>query len=584
MKLYSLSRTPLGLARCIFLTACICTFLPKITVSQVFNELPAVFPDFNITVSNNPGPGYYFLSGSYAGSVLTNYSIILDTLGFPVFYQKHQEDRIVRSLSKEETGVLSYYSGIQYQQYGSHILLDSTYNITDMLGAINGYFLDPHEFILKDDGSYWVLAYDIREVDMSKIVVGGHPKATVVGCVIQHISEEQNLLFQWNSWDHMEITDCDTLFVDLTEQTIDYVHANSLSFDYDENILLSSRHLNEITKIDVNTGDILWRWGGQNNQFTYPVSDVFFGQHTIRYNKGSNTYTLFDNGNWHNPPLSRGLEFELDQNQLIASLVNTYTHSPGIFTSAMGGMQRIGDVGTLLNWSKNMWGYVFTEYDDSGEATFEISCPDSFMICYRVEKHEWETSLFDFVDEELIFNTIPLGDSAFKFASVKNKQSYTVTINGHHFDNAAFSLETPLPAIIGPNETKNFLIKFKPTMLCNYKSVFSLFHSTDTSRIAQQLSLSGSTTLGIEECHYSLTKDVIIFPNPMKSFAKISLPGNQQFNRILIIDNMGKLILDQKINNQIQIQLSSENLKAGLYNIVLFSLNGIHNSKLAVVQ
>lgn len=579
-KLFRLKFKPLSFVSFLIL---IYTILPTISVSQVYNDLPAIFPDFNINISNNPGPGNYFMSGSYFGSQSITYTIILDTLGMPIYYQKHADNSIARGFTRQENGFLSFYSRDQYSYEGKHVILDSTYNVLKEIDALNGFYLDPHELIINEDGSYWILAFDIREVDMSVIINGGHPNATVIGCVIQHISESQNLLFQWNSWDHFEITDCDTLFVDLRDQTIDYVHANSLALDYDGNVLLSSRHLNEITKIDVNSGSIIWRWGGKNNQFTFQEEARFYGQHTIRFNEASNTYTLFDNGNWHLPPVSRGLEFELNQNQLNANLIQSFDHDPVIYSDAMGGMQRMSDGNTIVNWSKNLSGYIFNEYDEDGNIIFEISCPDSIIVSYRVLKYEWKTSLFDFVDEELVFNDVVVGDSASQYFTVVNNQNYPVSINGFNIENPVFSLETTLPIIIGPNETEDFLIKFKPEELNSYKSLLSLFHSTDTSRIAQQIRILGSTTVGTEEFLYSLKKDLIIYPNPTQLGATISLPDNQKFNRLMVFDNMGKLILDKKIDNQKKVHLSSKNMKTGVYNIVLFSSQGVHSGKLLVV-
>ncbi|GIT32243.1 MAG: hypothetical protein Ct9H300mP2_3220 [Candidatus Neomarinimicrobiota bacterium] len=50
--------------------------------------------------------------------------------------------------------------------------------------------------------------------------------------------------------------------MDLTAQVIDYVHANAIELDNDGNILLSCRHMDEITKINHQTGEIIWRLGG----------------------------------------------------------------------------------------------------------------------------------------------------------------------------------------------------------------------------------------------------------------------------------------------------------------------------------
>ena len=69
----------------------------------------------------------------------------------------------------------------------------------------------------------------------------------------------------------------------LTAPVVDYVHGNSMEQDVDGNILISARHLNEITKIDRQTGDIVWRMGGRHNEFTLIGDTEFFTrQHSAR--------------------------------------------------------------------------------------------------------------------------------------------------------------------------------------------------------------------------------------------------------------------------------------------------------------
>ena len=36
-------------------------------------------------------------------------------------------------------------------------------------------------------------------------------------------------------------------------------------------LLISSRHMDEVTKIDRQTGEIIWRLGGKNNDFTVSI-------------------------------------------------------------------------------------------------------------------------------------------------------------------------------------------------------------------------------------------------------------------------------------------------------------------------
>ena len=123
------------------------------------------------------------------------------------------------------------------------------------------------------------------------------------------------MIFQWRSWDHFKITDA-TEDIDLTAHTIDYVHGNSIEVDYDSHILLSSRHMDEITKINRQTGEIIWRFGGiksRNNQFLF-INDLrtFSHQHDIRRLPNGNI-TLFNNGNLLVPRYSSSLEYYLDE-------------------------------------------------------------------------------------------------------------------------------------------------------------------------------------------------------------------------------------------------------------------------------
>ena len=55
----------------------------------------------------------------------------------------------------------------------------------------------------------------------------------------------------------------------INSQFIDYAHINSIHVDSDTTLVISSRHLDEITKINRISGEIIWRFGGLNNQFLF---------------------------------------------------------------------------------------------------------------------------------------------------------------------------------------------------------------------------------------------------------------------------------------------------------------------------
>ena len=136
----------------------------------------------------------------------------------------------------------------------------------------------------------------------------------------------------------------------LTAANIDYVHGNAIEVDFDGNLLISSRHMDEITKIDRQTGALIWRWGGKHNQFTFLDDSVAFShQHAIRRLPDGH-YTLFDNGNYHDPQFSRASEYELDQVNLTARLVWEHRRTPDEYGFAMGYAERHEDGSTLVGY------------------------------------------------------------------------------------------------------------------------------------------------------------------------------------------------------------------------------------------
>ena len=181
---------------------------------------------------------------------------------------------ILFDFQKQPNGNLTYFdtnSGLYYE-------LNNKYQTVNTHSMQNGYPTDFHELRILENGHSLMFSYDQETVRMDTVVAGGDSNAVVIGLVLQELDENKNLLFQWRSWDYYKITDA-TDDINLTDPVIDYVHANAIELDYDGNILLSCRHMDEITKINRTTGAIIWRWGGEhckNNQFTFLNDPIGF--------------------------------------------------------------------------------------------------------------------------------------------------------------------------------------------------------------------------------------------------------------------------------------------------------------------
>ncbi len=362
-------------------------------------DLPDDFPAISVTQSNNPSPGYIFLSNfsNQKNNPYRNYLMILDNSGEPVFYKKMQNNCF--DFKMHPTGLMTYFDSNTQKFYG----MNSSFIVVDSFTCGNGYVNDVHELLVLPNGNYWLLADDPEKVDMSQIVTGGNSNAIVTGIIIQELDKNGNVIFQWRTWDHFKITDA--THEDLTAATIDYVHSNAIDIDNDGNILLSSRHIDEITKINIQTGDIIWRLGGKNNQFNFlNDNDGFSHQHAIRRLPNGDV-TLFDDGNFHNPSYSRAVEYKLDEQNMTATLVWQYRNNPDIYAFAMGYVQRFNNGNTLVGWGTA--NTSVSEVQPDGTVALEMSLPPG----------QWSYRAFKF---PMVFLESPNGGEKWKANTTHN--------------------------------------------------------------------------------------------------------------------------------------------------------------------
>jgi hypothetical protein len=167
---------------------------------------------------------------------------------------------------------------------------------------------------------------------------------------------------------------------------VDYVHGNAIELDADGSLLVSSRHLDEITKISRATGEILWRLGGVNNEFTFTNDPGHFSQqHSIR-RLANGHLLLYDNGNYHVPALSRAVEYAVDEVAKTATAVWEYRNSPDVYGGAMGSVERLANGNTVIGWGSTS--PALTEVTSSGAEVFELTLPPA-IYSYRAFRSVW---------------------------------------------------------------------------------------------------------------------------------------------------------------------------------------------------
>ena len=341
---------------------------------------PDAFPVITVNYSNNPAPGRLLLSNIVFNVQIPNtpHLIIMNNDASVVF--SRQMGGQIFDFNMQPNGRFTYFSRVR----GKYFEIDSNYVITDSFYTGNGYLTDIHELRVLPNRHALLMSYDKQVVDMSLLYPGGNPNALVTGLIVQEIDENKNVVFQWRSWDHIPILDA--THEDFTAEQIDYIHGNALELDNDGNILLSSRHLDEITKISRSTGNIIWRMGGKKNEFQFP-NDLFrfSHQHGIRRLMNGNII-LFDNGNYHTPQVSRAVEYLVDETNKIATMVWEYKNTPSIYGNAMGFAQRLENGNTLISWGST--NPTLTEVKPDGSKALEISFSTG-VFSYRAFKYSF---------------------------------------------------------------------------------------------------------------------------------------------------------------------------------------------------
>ena len=336
---------------------------------------PSDFPIVVVTNGGGTAPGS--LIGNIAGRTGDGtklYYVVLDNTGTNIIFSS-KTNTIHRFMTPQGLDAVG--------ATGAFNLKNETLNVVDTLSTL-GYTLDTHDVKLLPNGHSFVFGTEVRTFDMSSVVSGGKTAASVTGNVIQELDANNQLVFEWHTFDHIAITNT---FADMTQASFDYAHVNAMTIDpTDNNLLASLRTTSEIVKINRQTGQVMWRLGGKMNEFNFlnehsenaPYYTV--GQHDVhRLANGNLIY--FDNGNIsgggitpNDRTYSRVVEYALDETNRTATLVWEFRHTPDISATCTGSLKRFPNGNTLIDWGCAVptSGYIVTEVDRAGQVVFEM--------------------------------------------------------------------------------------------------------------------------------------------------------------------------------------------------------------------
>jgi len=348
-------------------------------------ELPQNFPPFDIKTVDNPAPGIMLFATR--GSGYGSYLVITDSAANVLKYRP--VTGVTSNFAVQPNGLMTFNTVVQgYFKAFSEAriyIADSSLTVIDSIVSGNGYIPAPHQSEILPNGNYIYSSFEAHHVDLSKVVENGNPNAIVAGAILVEMDVNKNVVFQWRSWDYINVEDTYQPINDFLNIITLYSNFNSVAVDPDGNYMICNRLLSEITKVDRNTGEIIWRLGGKHNQFTFIDENqnnapIYFSmQHDIRILPNGNL-TIFDNGDQHDPRYSRGVEYEIDEVNKTAKMVWEYVAPVDVFSQSNGSLQRLPNGNTIIGWGNtttNKDKLDITEVNPDGKVEFEMSLPQT---------------------------------------------------------------------------------------------------------------------------------------------------------------------------------------------------------------
>ncbi len=329
-------------------------------------------------------PGYIFVA--MKEGVGMHGPMIIDDRGQLVWYSKHTSARDFKLQHYRGRPVLTWWEGrvVAGHGVGDYVIYDDSYSEIARVRAGNGYRGDLHEFLITPEDTALLTAYEAVPADLS--TVGGREHGAAWDGIAQEVDiETGEVLFEWHSLEHVGVEESYVGPPPDPAYPHDYFHINSIDVDHDGNLLVSARNTSTVYKIDRKTGEVLWRLGGRKSDFEMGYGTRTAFQHDAR-RREDGTITIFDNG--AHPQVhqqSRGITVELDEKEMIATLLHEYASPEKIVATSQGDAQLLPNGNVFVGWGAAPF---VSEFSHDGELLLNASFPPE-AESYRAFRFPW---------------------------------------------------------------------------------------------------------------------------------------------------------------------------------------------------
>jgi hypothetical protein len=395
----------------------------SISVEKTFTQQePADFPKLFTIKKGETGEGYIFLTVSTKVEGVGFYAFMIDDEGNPVKYRKLEDDYSY-DFKVQPNGLMSYAQFLSHHSYTGggnciHMIMDENMEIVDSFQMKNGYIAEAHDFQLLPNGHALLFGYYLTQMDLSDLVEGGYPNALVSGGVVQELDQDRNVVWQWRSWDYYDPEDY-AFGNRSANQVVSEFHLNTINLDRDDNLILATPSWTK--KIDRQTGQIMWHLGGDENEFNFVGVDSLEGVSDVTghafYRLENGYFLIYDNGPRRGEGTSEAHEYRIDEENLIAEKIRTFTPDTAIAGWHRGNAQRLPNGNTLVGWGGARGEHIptCTEFDEEGNEVLKVYFEDPGLESYRAVRHPYppEDKYYAFIENTALGNTYDMmqGDS-----------------------------------------------------------------------------------------------------------------------------------------------------------------------------
>lgn len=360
---------------------------------QRFHSRPDLVPDtLEVTKHQQKGvaPGDIFVSPQY-GPVQDG-PMIFDPYGNLLWFKPLSGDDSAsdfRVQTYQGAPVLTWWQGdvTAGVGLGEDVINNENYQQIAVVQGGNGVSADEHEFQLTPQGTALITAY--YPVYWNTTSIHGPARQVVFDAVVQEIDIRTGLvLFQWDSLDHVPVSDSYSALPAHSTSFYDYFHVNSIDLDDDGSLIISGRNTWAAYKVSHQTGAIIWELGGKHSSFKLARGTYWAFQHDVRIRAQNDQYvTLFDDS--AGPPRihsqSRAVKLELNLKKMTAQQVSAFGHAPTLSTNFEGNVQQLPNRDLFVGWGQQPY---FTEYSPTGKILFDARFTAG-TPSYRAYRFPW---------------------------------------------------------------------------------------------------------------------------------------------------------------------------------------------------